>query len=105
MDEAIAAADISEKLTEYVKTERLGDLGVNVDGEGNETPKTVQEYVDTAVASVDVTEQLEDYAKKTYVDEAIASVDVTKQLEDYAKKEYVDEAVSNVQVDLTDYYT
>jgi hypothetical protein len=83
VDDAIAAADISEKLTEYVKTERLGELGVNTDEEGNETPKTVKEYVD----------------------EAVASVDVTEQLKDYAKTDYVDEAVKNVQVDLTDYYT
>ena len=103
VDDAIAAADISEKLTEYVKTERLGELGVNTDEEGNETPKTVKEYVDEAVASVDVTEQLKDYAKTDYVDEAVKNVQV--DLTGYATEEYVNDAVKNVQVDLTDYYT
>ena len=35
-------------------------------------------------------------ASKTYVDDAIESVDVTEQLKDYAKKEYVDNSIANI---------
>lgn len=126
VDDAIAAADISEKLTEYAKTTeveaRLGELGSITDDEGNETPITVKDYVDAAVDGVDVTEQLKDYATnqqleeveakfgnlgeqtvEEYVGEAVSNVKV--DLTGYATEEYVNEAVKNVQVDLTDYYT
>ena len=69
------------------------------------TGSEIKSYVDEAIVSVDVTEQLKDYALKTYVDEAIQSVDVTEQLQDYALKTYVDEAVQSVDVteQLADY--
>ena len=56
-------------------------------------------------------QSLEGYALESYVDEAVKSVDVSDQLVDYAKKEEVytksevDAAVSNVEVDLSDFYT
>ena len=56
-------------------------------------------------------QSLDDYATTTYVDNAVAAVDVSDQLVDYAKKDTVytkkevDEAVANVQVDLSGYYT
>ena len=56
-------------------------------------------------------QSLDAYATTTYVDDAVAAVDVSDQLKDYAKsadvytKTEVDEAVANVQVDLSGYYT
>jgi len=50
-------------------------------------------------------------ATTSYVDEAVANVDVTDQLSEYAKvsdvytKGEIDEAISNVEVDLSGYYT
>lgn len=50
-------------------------------------------------------------ATETYVDDAVAAVDVSEQLQDYAKsadvytKSEVDTAISNVEVDLSGYYT
>ena len=81
-----------------------------------------EKYVDDAVANVDVTDQLQNYALKsevpsieglaseTYVNEAVKAVDVSEQLKDYALKTevpsidglasetYVNEAVANVDV-------
>ena len=60
---------------------------------------------------------VEGLATETYVDNAVAAVDVSEQLKDYAKisdvytkndvytKSEVDEKVSNVEVDLSGYYT
>jgi hypothetical protein len=119
----IANADIDNKLTAYAKTEDVrtlvGDLGDKA---------SVVDYVNAAVDSVDVTEQLVDYALKseipvvpenvsefnndagyltsssiegfateTYVQEAVAAVDVSGQLVDYAKIEDVNTAVTGVQ--------
>ena len=56
-------------------------------------------YVDEAVAAVDVSEQLQDYAKsadvytKEEVDIAIAGVDVSDQLVDYAKEAEVNSKI------------
>lgn len=92
-----------------------------------------EEFVNTAVAGVDVSDQLKNYALKeevptkvsvlendagyltasnieglateTYVQEEIAKIDVTEQLNDYALKTYVDDAVAAVDVSsqLVDY--
>ena len=60
--EQIANANIEGKLTEYAKTSDvnalIGDIG---------DKENVVEYVDTAVAGVDVTKQLEDYALKSEI--------------------------------------
>lgn len=55
-----------------------------------------EEFVNTAVAGVDVSDQLENYALKTDVEEAIKSVDVTEQLKDYALKTDVEEVNKNL---------
>ena len=79
---------------EYVTDEELNAKGYLTEHQSLEGLAT-QEYVDQAVASVDVTEQLKDYYTK---DQVYTKNDV------YTKSE-VDEAVSNVQVDLSGYYT
>lgn len=83
VDETIAAADISSKLENYYTkddvdsaienvdvSEQLGELGTNEDG----TDRTVVQYVDAAVASVDVTGQLTNYYTKTEVDTKTSSL-------------------------------
>lgn len=64
VDEAIAAADISEKLTEYYNKEEVDEL----------------------IQNVDISEELENYATKDYVADAVAAVDVSEQLKSYATK-------------------
>lgn len=77
VDDAIADADISEKLGNYYTkeevdtaienvdvSEQLGELGTNEDG----TNRTVVQYVDAKVADVDVADQLANYYTKTEVD-------------------------------------
>lgn len=64
VDDAIAAADISDRLTNYyTKTE-----------------------VDNAIEDLDISNKLTEYATKTEVEEAVAAVDVSEQLKDYATK-------------------
>ena len=86
------------------------------------------EYVDEQIKSIDVTEQLDDYALKTDVSamiaanpqdfatkqevaDAIAAEDITTKLGNYYTKEEtysqteVDEKIGNVEVDLTGYAT
>lgn len=58
----IANADIDKKLTAYAKTEDVNAL-VGAIGEH----ESVVDYVDAAVASVDVSDQLKDYALKTEI--------------------------------------
>lgn len=56
-------------------------------------------------------EDLNGLATEKYVDDAVAAVDVSEQLKEYAKsvdvytKSEVDEAIANVEVDLSGYYT
>jgi hypothetical protein len=95
-DAASAATNaVSAVLSDYVKSEKIGNL---VDE--NENPLTVEEFVNKAVESVDVSEQLgdlgtnKDGTTKTvvqYVDEAVASVDVSDQLKQYATIEQIGE--------------
>lgn len=90
----IDAADISEKLYDYVTTVALDEkLGNLADSEGNKL--TVEDYVKQEVDAVDVSSQLTEYAK---------SADVYNKSETYSKDE-VDDAIKNVSVDLTGYAT
>jgi hypothetical protein len=70
-----------------VHEDRLGNIP---------TEKTVADYVDEAVAAINVSEQLGDLGEKE--DEEGNKVPKTV-------KEYVDESVANVEVDLTGYAT
>ena len=49
-------------------------------------------------------EGLENYALKSYVDDAVASVDVTEQLKDYAKSTDVNQQIEAINDNLTDNY-
>jgi hypothetical protein len=60
--EQIANADIEGKLTAYAKISAVNDLVGNLGDKNN-----VVAYVDAAIDSVDVTEQLKDYALKSEV--------------------------------------
>ena len=88
-EEYITETELNAKgyLTEH---QDLSDYALKTDVPSVEGLAT-ETYVDNAVAAVDVSEQLKDYAKsadvytKEQVDTAIASVDVSDQLVDYAK--------------------
>ena len=77
--EQVAAAEAAANRAEIAATDAEAKVNEALEGYATE------DYVDTAVAGVDVTDQLNDYALKTYVDEQVAGVDVTDQLADYAK--------------------
>ena len=88
-DEYVTEAELESKgyLTEYqdLSAYALKTEVPSIEGLATET------YVNDAVAAVDVSEQLKDYAKsadvytKEEVDTAISGVDVSSQLVDYAK--------------------
>ena len=88
-EEYVTETELNAKgyLTEH---QDLSDYALKTDVPSVEGLAT-ETYVDNAVAAVDVSEQLKDYAKsadvytKEQVDTAIASVDVSDQLVDYAK--------------------
>ena len=89
---------------------RFGELGSHTDeGTGESIDNTVVDYVEAAIKRVDVTDQLEDYAKTEDVSKRIGDIPTEKTVKDYVDeaektiKDYVDEAVKTV--DLTDYYT
>lgn len=89
-DEYVTEAELESKgyLTEHqdLSAYALKTEVPSIEGLATET------YVNDAVATVDVSEQLKDYAKsadvytKEEVDTAISGVDVSSQLVDYAKK-------------------
>ncbi len=89
-DEYVTEAELESKgyLTEHqdLSAYALKTEVPSIEGLATET------YVNDAVAAVDVSEQLKDYAKsadvytKEEVDTAISGVDVSSQLVDYAKK-------------------
>lgn len=106
----IANADIEGKLTAYAKTEDvnalIGDIGES---------ENVVGYINTAVASVDVTEQLADYALKSELPVIPENVSAFtndagyltehQSLEGLATETYVQEEIAKVDVSeqLADY--
>lgn len=131
---------VAEKVAQQIADAQVGeqvakaeDAATRAETAANNAEQNVQnalvgyateEYVNTAVAGVDVSDQLENYALKTYVDEQVAGVDVTEQLESYALKSdvstmitanlegyatetYVSEAIANEDITgkLGNYYT
>lgn len=77
-----------------VRAETAADNAENVINGALEGYATI-DYVDSALAVVDVSGQLENYALKTYVDAAVASIDVTDHLTDYATNESVNALIGN----------
>jgi hypothetical protein len=80
---------------------RFGELGHHYDEEKEEwVANTVVDYVTKAIDEVDVTEQLQEYAKTTEVEARVGEIPTEKTI-----KEYVDETVAAKEVDLSAYYT
>ena len=128
--DAVVEEHIAEKLENYytkVDTYNREEIDTAIAAVKPDGYATI-EYVDEQIQSIDVTEQLENYATKTNVTEmiasnpqdfatkqevadAIAAEDITTKLGNYYTKEEtynkneVDEKVSNVTVDLTGYAT
>ena len=111
VDEKVDSVDVSEQLVDYAKTdyvdEKIGSLtfpasddGIVTFAEGDNAYTNVTDFVIAAMNSVDVSEQLVDYAKsadvytKNEVDDKIANV--TVDLTGYATETYVDNAISPV---------
>ena len=88
--------EVAEKVADEIKNIAVGEQ-VAAAEQAAETAKQYAESASSAATDA-VNAVIGDYAKKEYVDEAIADVDVSKQLEDYALKTYVDEAIKNVDV-------
>lgn len=121
---------VTEKLANYytkVETYNRDEINEAIAAVKPDGYATI-EYVDEQIESIDVTEQLADYALKTEVTamiasnpqdfatkqevaDAIAAEDITTKLGNYYTKEEtynqteIDEKVSNVTVDLTGYAT
>lgn len=82
--------DVAEKVADEIKNVAVGEQVAAAENAATEAQKfaeNAQKSAETAasVANTAVTTALKDYAKTEYVDEAIASVDVSKQLESYVK--------------------
>ena len=126
----VVEEQITDKLGNYytkVETYNRSEIDEKIESVKPDGYATI-EYVDEQIQSIDVTEQLDDYALKTDVSamiaanpqdfatkqevaDAIAAEDITTKLGNYYTKEEtydkseVDEKVSNVTVDLTGYAT
>ena len=82
--------DVAEKVADEIKNVAVGEqveAAENAAAEAEKYAKDAQSSAETAasVANTAVTTALKDYAKTEYVDEAIASVDVSEQLKNYVK--------------------
>lgn len=123
--EAVAAVDVSGQLVEYAKTEdiktmfdeKLGEI-VSISQEVDETtgelvevktPIPVKEYIDAAIQSVDVQEQLVGLAKEEYVEDRIGNLGETvvpgegdngeNIVVKKTVKQYVDEKTGNINLE------
>ena len=74
VDEMIANVDVTDQLTDYAKTADVaaayqpkGDylVAADIEGKADKSDTYTKSEVDAAIANVDVTDQLTDYAKKT----------------------------------------
>ena len=118
VDDKVSSVDVSEQLEDYATTEAVNDMfdeklgeivsvSEEVDAETGETVEvkesiTVKEYVDTAVQSVDVKDQLIGLAKEEYVEERLGDLgeDTTGEGDEAVTlkktvKKYVDDKMTN----------
>ncbi len=82
--------DVAEKVADEIKNVAVGEqvtAAENAAAEAEKYADAAQQSAETAasVANTAVTTALKDYAKTEYVDEAVASVDVSEQLKSYVK--------------------
>ena len=109
--EAVAGVDVTEQLVNYALKSEIPTIPTNVSAFDNDAGYLTEHQSLEAYALKNEIPSLEGLATEDYVNNAVAAVDVSEQLKDYAKssdvytKEEVDEVVSNVQVDLSGYYT
>lgn len=121
VDEKVSAVDVTDQLTGYAKKT---EIPIKVSQLENDAGYLTQHQDISGLATkdeVNVVENkipsIEGLATEVYVNEAVAAIDVSDQLKDYAKsadvytkndvytKSEIDEKVSNVEVDLSGYYT
>ena len=121
VDEKVSAVDVTDQLTDYAKKT---EIPIKVSQLENDAGYLTQHQDISGLATkdeVNVVENkipsIEGLATEVYVNEAVAAIDVSDQLKDYAKsadvytkndvytKSEIDEKVSNVEVDLSGYYT
>lgn len=121
VDEKVSAIDVTEQLTDYAKKT---EIPIKVSQLENDAGYLTQHQDISGLATKDEVEIVENkipsingLATEAYVNEAVAAIDVSDKLKDYAKsadvytkndvytKSEIDEKVSNVEVDLSGYYT
>ena len=109
--------DVAEKVADEIKNVAVGEqvtAAENASAEAEQHASSAKQYAENAssAATTAVNTALRDYATKVYVDEAVASVDVSEQLqsyvltstleENYYTKTDTEQRVSNI---LEDYAT
>lgn len=82
--------DVAKKVADEIKNVAVGEqvtIAQNAAASAEQSANNAKQYADTAatVATETVNAALQDYATVNYVDEAVAGVDVTEQLKDYVK--------------------
>ena len=104
-------ADIAENIAEEIKDIAVGEqveAAENAASSAQASANAASQYAENAstAATEALNKVLGDYATTNYVDTAIAGVDVTEQLKDYAKTEDVNATVLGVNNNLqNNYYT
>ena len=88
--------DIAKKVADEIKNVAIGEQVRAAEAAADNAERfasNAQRYANDAASAATnaVNEVLDDYATTDYVDEAVAGVDVTEQLANYVKKDYVDD--------------
>lgn len=103
--------DIAENIAEEIKDIAVGEqveAAENAALSAQQSANAASQYAKNAstAATEALNEVLGNYATTDYVDEAVAGVDVTEQLKDYAKTEDVNTAILGINNNLqNNYYT
>ena len=103
--------DIAENIAEEIKDIAVGEqveAAEQAAKAAQESANVASQYAANAgnAATEALNEVLDDYATTDYVDTAVAGVDVTEQLKDYAKTEDVNSTVLGINNNLrSNYYT